>query len=127
VIRQNKDWGTRDGILDVFEGFLLSGAPFELHILLREVEEGSSVVGEVRETKEGLYFLLRFQDWPVSNTCNLDWVHFDLDIRYDDAQILHLFLLKLTFLWSKIQLVLAKTFHYNSTNSTMFFNRVRED
>ena len=54
---------------------------------------------EVRESNERLDFLLRLQDRPVSNSGYLDWVHLDMVVQDDNAEVFNLGLLELALVW----------------------------
>ena len=47
VVQKDEDWGRSDQLLQLVEGYLLQLFPFPFNILLGEVKQGTSMVGEV--------------------------------------------------------------------------------
>ena len=55
-----------------------------------------------------LQCLLVFWSQPVGNTSNLDQVHLHMIMGDDQTEVLNRQLLKLTFLWSQVELMLPE-------------------
>src|SRR5882762_3145258 len=87
-----------------------------LHIAFGEIKEGTSMMREVMDetavevdkTKERLDFLFVGRNRPFSYSSNFSGVHLYGIVRYDHSEILHLGLLKFTFIRLQEQLVLLQ-------------------
>ena len=85
VVQKDEDWGRCDQLLQFVEGCLFRLFPFPSDILLGEVEQGMSMVGEVfdkpsvkvDESNERLNLLIPWC-WPFCYTRNLDQIHLHL-------------------------------------------------
>ena len=80
VIWKDEDWGGSDQLLQLVEGYLLQCFSFPSNILLGEVKQGTSVVGEifdepsveVNEPNKRLDLFLVLKYGPFCYARNLD-------------------------------------------------------
>jgi hypothetical protein len=101
----SQDWFGGEGSLELVEGLLLRGASNKQNVFLgkivkktanlREVLDEASI--EVSKANEALYFLEAFENRPINNSFNLDWIHRDFAMTDNQTKIVYLGLFKLAF------------------------------
>ncbi|KAF8192860.1 hypothetical protein K438DRAFT_1829820 [Mycena galopus ATCC 62051] len=94
--REDQDGLRGHHILEGLESSSCGAGPGPRYALLREVEEGLRNVRErldeppveVCEAKELLHVLLVLRGGPGGDSGDLDWVHLDVVVQDDDAEVL---------------------------------------
>ena len=85
-----------------------------LDVILGKVKEGACVMGEVPDEptvevgkpKEGLQLLLGGRNQPLCYSSDFGWVHLDGVMGNDHSEVFHSGLLKFTFVWLQVELIL---------------------
>jgi hypothetical protein len=116
-------------LLNPIECPLLRDVPDSFRILLCQLEEGAGMKREVLDepavevykAQERLHLLSIGWPWPIHYSRYLHWVHLHLPLRKNKAQVLNRHMLKFAFFGTKKELMLAKTFQYDSQESVMLF------
>src|SRR3981189_2974555 len=135
AIWQGEDRGGRNETFKHHEGVFLGRTPDEPNILHGKIEQGASVLRNVRnessvevdKTDEGLDLLFVGRGRPLRHTSYFYWVHFDLVVRDDNAEVFDVGFFKLTLLVSEVQLVFSQPLHDHAGDRAMFFQCRRED
>jgi len=132
--RDGQDWSGSYKVLDPFKRFLLLGPP-DPRVISSEAGErvsnsgitlNKSMVEMAKSQKQlNLSFIRRCP--PVRYASNLDWVHTDLSMSDNDAEVLGLLLIKGALVEIEIQLVVAEDLHYPMDLRMMFAKSFRED
>jgi hypothetical protein len=121
----------RNKTFEHHKGVFLGQTPDEPNVLHGEIEQGASMLREVWDelsvevdkTNEGLDLLFVGRGRPFRYTSYLHWVHFDLVVQDDNAEVFNASFFELALLVSEVQLMFAQLFHDHAGDRLMFFQR----
>src|SRR3979490_1390989 len=119
TIWQGEDRSGRNETFEHHEGVFLGRAPDEPNVLHGEIEQGASMLREVRDESpvevdkadERLDLLFVSRGRPLRHTSYLHWVHLDLVVRDDDSEVFNASLFELALLVAEVQLMMSQSFH----------------